>query len=170
MSIWLMIHIFYKVNIYRIDNIPRLYHVPSRLVFKKFSTMANTLKLFQLTQIYYKTLGICPTKPNQKYAFNVTSFFILLIMLVDFVSTATFFFFKAETTQEYSDSFYISSSVFNFTVCFVINVWKMSNILELIGKYEEFVQKSKLLNWYKTRCGTYAITDFRRIAKSLFTD
>lgn len=127
----------------------RLYHV-SESVCEKFLMMANTLKLFQLAQVYYKTLGIYPTKPNQKYSFSATSFSILLIMAVDFISTATFFFLKAETTQEYSDSFYVSSSTFNFIICFAINVWKMSNILQLIGKYEEFVQKSKLLfslNW-----------------------
>lgn len=109
--------------------------------------MANTLKLFQLAQAYYKTLGIYPTKPNQKYAFDLTSFLILFILLVDFISTVTFFFFTAETAQENSDSFYVSSSTFNFIVCFVINFWKMSNILQLIGKYDEFIQKSKLFHF-----------------------
>ena len=105
--------------------------------------MANTVKLFQSAQIYFIALGICPTKPNQKYAFNMTSFFVLFPMLLIFISTTTFFFLKAETIQEYSDTFYVSSTEFSFIVCFLVNIWKMTTILQLIEKYEEFVRKSK---------------------------
>lgn len=105
--------------------------------------MANTLKLFQLTQIYFQNLGIYPKKPNQKYSFNVISFFILLSMLVIIISTAAFFFLKAETIDEYSDTFYVSSSVTAYVIFFLINIWKMSTILQLIEMYEEFVRKSK---------------------------
>lgn len=105
--------------------------------------MAHAVKLFLATQLFYKALGIYPTKPNQKYSFDMMSFFVLLSMLVMLISTAAFFFFKAETTQEYSDTFYVSSSEFTFIVCFLINIWKMTNILKLIAKYEEFVQNSK---------------------------
>lgn len=105
--------------------------------------MAITVKLFQATQVYYKTLGIYPTEPNQKISYNVTTVCILLTMVVDFLSTATYFFVEAETIQEYSDSFYVASSAFNFIVCFCVSIWKMPKILQLIAKYEEFAQRRK---------------------------
>lgn len=105
--------------------------------------MANTVKLFQLTQIYFQTVGIYPTKPNQKYSYNMTTFWILLSMLVIFFSTVAFFFLKAETIDEYSDTFYVSCSVVAFFIFFLINIWKMSTFLQLIGIYEEFYRKSK---------------------------
>lgn len=131
-----------------IEWIIQLYHALLKSVYEKLLTMSNTIKLFQSTIVYYKALGICPTKPNQIFSFDHRSICILLTLLVDFLSTATFFFFKAETYQEYSDSFYVSSSAFNFIVCFAINFWKMSNILKLIEKYEEFYQKSKFYDNY----------------------
>lgn len=99
--------------------------------------MANTIKLFQLTQVYFQI--IYPPKPNQKYSFNVMSFFILLSMIVIFISTATFFLFEAETVEEYSHTFYISCTEFGFAVCFLVNVWKMPNILQLIEDYEQYI-------------------------------
>lgn len=104
--------------------------------------MANTIKIFHLTQIYFESLGICPTNPNQKYAFSISSLFILLPMIVILSSTTLFFFTKAETTEEYLHTFYISTTEFTFIACFVVNIWKISVVLELIRKYDEFVQKS----------------------------
>ena len=105
--------------------------------------MATTVKLFQLTRIYYKTLGIYPTKPNQKYAFNLTSLFSFLSMITINISSASFFFFKAETIDEYLRSFYVSFTQFGFVFCFLVNIWKASNILKLIEDYEKFIQKSE---------------------------
>lgn len=104
--------------------------------------MANVIKLFQLTQVYFQILGIYPTKPNQKYSFDVTSVFVLLLMIVLFISTVTFFLLEAETVEEYLHTFYFSSSDFGFILCFLVNVWKMPNILQLIENYEEFTRKS----------------------------
>lgn len=113
----------------------------STSVYYQLLNMANTIKFLHLTRIYFQILGIWPTKPNHKYSFNATSFFILLSMTLIIISTTLFFFNAAETMQEYLHSFYISTTELSFVFYFVINIWKISGILELIGKYEEFVEK-----------------------------
>lgn len=105
--------------------------------------MADTVKLFQLTRVYFQTLGICPMKPDQKYAFNLRRFFVLLSMIVIFISTAAFFFVKAESVKELTYTFYVSCTEIGFVICFLINIWKITNILRLIGEYERFHRKSK---------------------------
>lgn len=114
--------------------------------------MANRIKFFCLTQIYFQTLGICPTNPNQKYSFNVTSFCILFSMILMITSTASFFFTKAETMEECLQSFYFSTTEFTFVMCFLVNIWKMPNILQLIGKYEEFIEKSESKDFIEMKC------------------
>lgn len=113
--------------------------------------MANRIKTFCLTRIYFQTLGICPTKPNQRYAFNVTSFFVLFSMILIIISTASFFFTKAATMEEYLHSLYISTSEFTFVACFLVNICKMSKVLQLIGKYEEFVEKSESIDFIEMK-------------------
>lgn len=106
--------------------------------------MANNVKLFQSVQEYFKTMGIFPTQPNQKYSFNLMSFFILLSMFMLLIPSMAFFLLKAETIEEYFDTFYASSSVLAYIVCFIVNIWKMTNLIELIKRYENSISKRKL--------------------------
>lgn len=67
-----------------------------------------------------------------------------------FISTATFFLFNVENIVEFSVAFkslYISSSELHFMICFVVNICKMRNILQLIEKYERFIRKSKFMKF-----------------------
>lgn len=106
--------------------------------------MSFNVKLFQSVQEYFQTMGIYPTQPNQKYSFNLMSFLILVSMLVFLVPSMAFFLLKAETIEEYYNTFYASSSVLAYIACFMVNVWKMTNLLDLIARYERNILRSKL--------------------------
>lgn len=112
-------------------------------VYYQLPNMAYTVKLFQFTKIYVKRLGIYPTEPNQNFGFTTTSVFILLAMFVTYMSTVAFFLLEAGTIDEYIKTFYASSSIFGFMICFVILTWKMALMLELIENYEGFIRKSE---------------------------
>lgn len=104
--------------------------------------MSNTIQFFHLTQIYFQTLGIWPTKPNQKYSIDFTSFLVLCTMILIIISTAAFFALEADSVDEYIHTIYISSTEFGLMLCFFVNIWKMPKISQLIKDYEQFAQKS----------------------------
>lgn len=111
-------------------------------------TMAKMLKFFQSTLKYYQTMGIYPSQPNQKISFNLISLSILTSMIGTFLSMTTFFLLKAENIVEFSDtfkSFYVLSSEISFVICFLVNVYKMTNILRLIERIENFIQKREFM-------------------------
>lgn len=115
--------------------------------------MSATIKLFELTREYYETVGVHPSTSLASYTFNWRSFLTFYILTAEFVSTATYFLFKTNITIDYVEtlqSFYFSSTSFNFLVTFMINYWKMSKIFMLMDRFEDMVQKSKLnfhSNW-----------------------
>lgn len=106
--------------------------------------MAPTVTLFQSVQKYYQSMGIYPTLPNEKYSFNSMSVLILISMLVIFIPSSAFFFLKAETKEENFNTFYISSTVLTYICCFIINIWKITKVRELIARAENSISKSKL--------------------------
>lgn len=64
-----------------------------------------------------------------------------------FLATSTYFLFKTNINIDYVEtlqSFYFSSTSFNFLISFVINFCKMSNIFKLMDRFEETIQSSKL--------------------------
>lgn len=112
--------------------------------------MTPTVTLFQSVQKYYQSMGIYPTLPNEKYSFNWMSFLILISMLVIFIPSTAFFFLKAETNEENYNTLYVSSSVLTYIGCFIINIWKITKVRELIAIAENSISKSKLyfLNFF----------------------
>lgn len=101
----------------------------------------TTIKLFQSVREYYQMLGIS----KQNYSFNWRSFIVFSIILLDFIATATYFLFKTNINVDYAEtlqSFYFSSTEFNFLVAFAVNFWKMSNIFMLFESLEKTIQKS----------------------------
>lgn len=106
------------------------------------STMAQTVKLFQLVQKIYKMMGICPSQPDQKYPFNLKTLIVLLIVIQFLLSSMAFLIFQADSTQERADSFYFSLSIANCAVYIIVSHWKIVKILKLIESFEEFIEQS----------------------------
>lgn len=104
--------------------------------------MAYTVTLFQSVQEYFQSMGIYPSQPNQKYAVNRMSFLILSSMVAIFIPSSAFFFLKAETYEESYTTFYISSTVLTYIGCFIVNIWKIAKVRELIARSEDFILKS----------------------------
>lgn len=108
--------------------------------------MAQNLKFFQSAQKYFNQMGIYPVEPPREFSFNFISFCILISMILHFIPSTAYFFAKAQTIDEYSDTFYTSSTMFSFIFCFLINVWKMGSLTKLITRYEKYISESKRLN------------------------
>lgn len=109
--------------------------------------MSGTMKLFQSARAFYETVGIYPLTSVQSYKFSWRNFAIIYILTTQFLATSTYFLFKTNINIDYVEtlqSFYFSSTSFNFLISFVINFCKMSNIFKLMDRFEETIQSSKL--------------------------
>lgn len=124
-----------KENIH--ETIPQFRRVKRRIHIN----MAAPVKLFRSFERFNRFLGMHP--PNQRNSFNLRSAFELLTLMLLFTSSAAQFLFKASAIVEYAQSFYISTTALCVTVNFVSISIEMRDILLLIEKYEEFIQKSR---------------------------
>lgn len=115
--------------------------------------MANAIRSFQSVQTFFKAIGIFPTQPHQKYSFNLVSFFILISLIVTFMSSAAFFLWGTESVDKTQSeafkqaSFYISSTNFGYVVCFLVNIWKMDVIIKNINDIDRIIEKSEFVNF-----------------------
>lgn len=108
----------------------------------RLAIMAVEIKLFRSVQKFNQMTGIHPTQPNQKYSFTYISAAILLSLILPFISRTAYFFFRAQTIAEHAQIFYLSLTEIVIIINFVIMCSEMRNVLQLIEKCEEFIQKS----------------------------
>lgn len=107
-----------------------------------------TMKLFRLIRIFYKKLGLTDDSTiqlnqQQKCRFNFKNIFILICMIHMCISSLGFFLFKAITIDEHAESFFsFLSELLPFEQFFVV-IWKLSDMVESIEKYEQFIEKSE---------------------------
>lgn len=106
--------------------------------------MATGIKLFRIVQKIYKTIGlnILPCQSQHHSNFNEKFFLLFIFPAQFFISSIGFFLFEAETADEYGLSFYVSISMLRIIIDILNIGLKMEKISTLIGKYEEFIDKS----------------------------
>lgn len=109
--------------------------------------MTTQIKLFQSAQKYIRRLGIYPSQPNQSYSFNLKNAFSLSLLILMFIFRIAYFLYEAQTIAEHAQIFYLSVTEMALIVDFVTMCWKIGDILQLIEKFEQFIQKSKLLKF-----------------------
>lgn len=88
-------------------------------------------------------LGIDPTQSNQSYSYNFRGVVILSSYTLTFISTGSYLLFKAQTIPEYAQSLYLSITCLYIIMDFIAIQLKIRDMLQLIEKMEEFIQRSK---------------------------
>lgn len=105
--------------------------------------MAKSVELFKFLQKSYQTIGFYPSQTGQiGCSFNLKNLFILLSILQLFLSSLAFFLFEAHSLFDYGTSFYTSITNLFSLIILAIILWKMTDILMLIEKFEEYIEKS----------------------------
>ena len=98
------------------------------------------MKLFQNSQ---KTMAILGINSNQQTGFNTRLMITFSMLGLGLISSAIFFFFEANTFEEYSNSAYVTTSIAVCSACFTIFVFKTKTVMELIDDWEEFHTKTE---------------------------
>lgn len=106
--------------------------------------MASNVKLFQTVLELYETMEIHEQKSNRVADWlNFQNIFFLVSMVIMIVTSAAYFLFRANTVQEYSDTFYVALTV---AICLSGNfivILQIANISKFISTFETFIMKSK---------------------------
>lgn len=103
--------------------------------------MTGKQKTFQKC---HQTIGYHPSQPNQKHrSINWVNIIFLNLMAQQWLTTATFSVFDANSMIEYGFSFYIIIDVADAIAIYSIFIWQSVNTLKFIHNCEEFVEMSK---------------------------
>lgn len=96
------------------------------------------MKLFKSVRKFYETIGIYPLQ-----SINYRNAFCLISQIPITISLAGYFLFKASTTIEHTQTFYILLFHIACSLNLVISFFKKREIFETMEKADELFQKSK---------------------------
>lgn len=109
--------------------------------------MDGSVKLFQLVQKFYQTIGIHPSR-----RLNWRILIISFTIIAEFFGVLGFFIFRATSITEYGTIFFaITSSLYAFAELH-LNLWRIPEILQLIELCEIFIANSKYQQSIVTQC------------------
>lgn len=109
------------------------------------------MKLFQLVQKYYQTIGVHATQTHPKCAFNVHNFWLLLITSA-FCASTVMSFIQSTAIMDYAESFYIFSTTLASMTSYLEAISKAKTTFTFISELDEYIQKSGLaFNMYTNR-------------------
>lgn len=98
---------------------------------------------FQAIRTFYQRLGVCSPQYDQTYSCNSRIVFVYLTIIMVFMSETAYCVFEAHSIIDYGKSFYAFTMRITVFWEFLTTIWQMSNILNLMGQYELFIEKSK---------------------------
>lgn len=107
--------------------------------------MARSLKLFEFVRRHYGILGIYSAQPNQSRSCNLRKKIVLLCMILVFISTTAFILFEAKSIEEIGASFTAFFMELFVMIFFIINIRKISEIINSIEMMEKFIEKSTFM-------------------------
>lgn len=106
--------------------------------------MTRSINLFRWIRKMYRTIGIHPVSQSRQSSLSKLRKIIVFMSLVIMLTASNaFILFEAETTAEQAAGFTTSALVTAILVLFFIIMLKVEKIIELIRKFEDFVEKSK---------------------------
>lgn len=107
--------------------------------------MAGSMKLFQTVQKIHQTMGIDSFQLNRIRSINANSLFFILSIGLMFLSALFYFLFKANTIEDYMNSFNACISDFYMLISLLLTAWHMQSTIQLIEKCGTFMEKSTKL-------------------------
>lgn len=115
------------------------------------------IKLFYNVQKYFKALGFhAPLQPNKHCPVNRRNGFFMFTLAGMIIPTFGFLLFKAKSAFEYSNTFYISITLATAGVAYIIYLYRMKAIINLIENCQEFIEKRKC--WITKGVSFYSVS------------
>ena len=104
----------------------------------------GSIKLFQFTQKYCQTFGICPPQPNQnRYNLNLASWCILFFLNQAFMSIVAFLLFEADSMNEFGIKIFACLTILASDIYSLVAYWQVEIIPKFVENWEKFIEKSE---------------------------
>lgn len=97
------------------------------------------MNFFREVQKNFEILGVC----SKRSRINAKSLGTCLIYGLGTSSSAIFLFYEADSLQEYTNNFYITSSSAVAFIIFPIMIFKTNKLFALIDNIEKLIDKSE---------------------------
>lgn len=132
--------------------------------------MSESVKLFQTVRKFYVEVGIHQTSlPNRKFHLNFRNFFFLFSKLIMFTSICAYVLFQANSFDEYFLDFCAAVTYFNSIINHCLQIEKITKILELIRKFEGFIERSKIgMGWNSIASNFISFSAFSLVVGSKY--
>lgn len=108
--------------------------------------MANTIKFLKFIRKLFETAGIHPSQSKRNWLYNWRNSLILLFLLLEFIASAAFLLFVANSIEDYGGSFYITVLGFSLTFLWPGFIQNVGDLFNLMDHLDEFGQRSKSIN------------------------
>lgn len=106
----------------------------------------SEIKMFRSVQKNFGTIGIGPNRAMQSHPFDAKILIHSMALSLGFIGTLMYTVIDAKTFLEFTQSIYVSSSIFFGAVIFVVLILNASELFELINDCECLISTSKLTN------------------------
>ena len=109
----------------------------------KPSKKIQKIKIFQIIQKNFATIGIGPNSAMQLRVFNGKILFTSLTLASFILSNLVYFFKDAETFTEYTQTIYLGSGGILVTLAFIIILLHLNELFKIINDCECLVNTSE---------------------------
>lgn len=104
--------------------------------------MARSIKLFLNLRQLYETMGIYPAQNDQHCLFNFKNLIFLFCFTQALVPIIVYTYVEANSIEEYGMDFYAAITLVIAIININQQIWKGSEIFQLIEHLEEFIERS----------------------------
>lgn len=101
------------------------------------------MKFFQSVQSQFAMMGIILQQLTQKNPFNRTILLIFFSYTCNIISYCIFMYYEANTFQEYTESFYVTSTDVLVALCYASVVFRVDGFFKFIDACVKLVASSK---------------------------
>lgn len=101
------------------------------------------IKILELTQKNFATIGIHPNLVDQSYPFNGKNLLLFLLLTSSVICNLMYVIREAKTFDEYTQSVYMLSFAILTAIGSVSLLWNVTELFNLINGFENLANTSK---------------------------
>lgn len=111
------------------------------LYLRKFLDFPTKAELLQITQKYFRILGIHLVQTTQKYPLNLRNLRTFLVFGSGTIFSLVYTFYLAKTFEEYIATFYVLSSMLICFISFSFIIWRMKRLIRSFSNVSQTIQE-----------------------------
>lgn len=115
--------------------------------------MAGKIKLFESVQKHNRSMGVYLHSNNDNFerSLNVKNIIFVSVFIQMIFCMVAYVIYEAKTVFEYGGCFFGEATAVTTVSYYLIQVWQIRNIMQLIEKFEDMIEESEKKNCSKPK-------------------